>query len=80
MTSLLPARTLHGRRRLATWAALAIALTALDLRTAVTGLPPLLEAVGADLGFGIALAGLLGTVPAATDAVFGFLAPLVTRS
>lgn len=79
MTSTLPSHTLHGRGRLATWAALAVALTALDLRTAVTGLPPLLETVGADLGFGIALAGLLGTVPAATFAVFGFLAPVVTR-
>ena len=79
MTSLLPPHAVHRRARLATWAAIAVALTALDLRTAVTGLPPLLEAVGADLGFGLALAGLLGTVPAAAFAVFGFLAPVVTR-
>lgn len=79
MTSLLPSHTLQGRGRLATFAALAVALTALDLRTAVTGLPPLLETIGADLGFGLALAGLLGTVPAATFAVFGFLAPVLTR-
>jgi MFS transporter, CP family, cyanate transporter len=67
------------RGRLALWAGLAIALTALNLRTAVTGITPLLEIIGSDLGFGLALAGLLGTVPAATFAVFGFLAPVVTR-
>jgi CP family cyanate transporter-like MFS transporter len=68
-----------ARGRLAFWAGLAIALTALNLRTAVTGITPLQEIIGSDLGFGIALAGLLGTVPAATFAVFGFLAPVVTR-
>jgi CP family cyanate transporter-like MFS transporter len=68
-----------ARGPLAFWAGLAIALTALNLRTAVTGLTPLLEIIGSDLGFGLALAGLLGTVPAATFAVFGFLAPVVTR-
>lgn len=60
-------------------AGLAIALTALNLRTAVTGFTPLLGIVGADLGFGVALAGLLGTVPAASFGFFGFLAPVVTR-
>lgn len=79
MTSKLSPHAVHRRERLATFAAIAVALTALDLRTAVTGLPPLLEIVGADLGFGLALAGLLGTVPAAAFAVFGFLAPVVTR-
>ncbi|MEK8225361.1 MFS transporter [Oerskovia sp. M15] len=57
---------------------LAIALTAVNLRTAVTGFT-LLEIIGSDLGFGVALAGLLGTVPAASFAIFGFLAPVVTR-
>ncbi|GAA5143566.1 MFS transporter [Nocardioides marinquilinus] len=66
-------------RRLAGWAGLAIALTAVNLRTAVTGLSPLLETIGDDLGFGTALAGLLGTVPAISFAVFGFGAPFVTR-
>ena len=61
------------------WAGAAIALTAVNLRTAVTGITPLLETIGADLGFGVAVAGLLGTVPAASFAVFGFLAPVVTR-
>lgn len=65
--------------RLALWAGLAIALTAVNLRTAVTGFTPLLATIGSDLGFGMALAGLLGTVPAASFGVFGFLAPVVTR-
>jgi len=60
-------------------AGLAVALTALNLRTAVTGITPLLETIGSDLGFGVAVAGLLGTVPAATFGVFGFLAPTVTK-
>ena len=79
MTTLLPSPVPVNRARLVMWAGLATALTALNLRTAVTGLPPLLETIGSDLGFGLALAGLLGTVPAATFGVFGFLAPVVTR-
>ncbi|MFC8923011.1 CynX/NimT family MFS transporter [Cellulosimicrobium sp. NPDC057127] len=67
------------RGRPALWAGLAIALTALNLRTAVTGFTPLLEIIGTDLGFGVALTGLLGTVPAASFGIFGFLAPVVTR-
>jgi len=61
------------------WAGLAIAITAVNLRTAVTGFTPLLEIIASHLGFGVTLAGLLGTVPAASFAVFGFLAPVVTR-
>ena len=79
MTTLLPSSVPVSRRRLLPWAALAVALTALNLRTAVTGFTPLLEIIGDDLGFGLALAGLLGTVPAATFGVFGFFAPVVTR-
>lgn len=79
MTTLLPSSLPVDRRRLIVWAGLAVALTAVNLRTAVTGFTPLLEIIGDDLGFGLAVAGLLGTVPAATFAVFGFLAPVVTR-
>src|SRR5690606_5776823 len=43
------------------------------------GFTPLLEVIGDDLGYGLALAGVLGTVPAASFAAFGFLAPYVTR-
>ena len=79
MTTLLPSSVPVHHRRLLPWAALAVALTALNLRTAVTGITPLLEIIGDDLGFGLALAGLLGTVPAATFGVFGFFAPVLTR-
>ena len=79
VTTLSPARIPVRRGRLTVWAGLAVALTAVNLRTAVTGFTPLLEIMGSDLGFGVALAGLLGTVPAASFAVFGFLAPVVTR-
>lgn len=57
----------------------AIALTAVNLRTAVTGFTPLLEIIGADLGYGVTLAGLLGTLPAVSFGIFGFLAPAVTK-
>ncbi|WP_159448807.1 MFS transporter [Demequina sp. NBRC 110053] len=80
MTTALPSGLRTRPHRLAWWAGLAITLTAINLRTAVTGFTPLLETMGADLGFGVAVAGLIGTVPAATFAVFGFLAPAVTRS
>lgn len=61
------------------WAGLGIVLTAINLRTAVTGFTTLLEMIGLDIGYGTRVAGLLGTVPAASFAVFGFLAPVVTR-
>lgn len=79
VTTLSPSRVPVRRGRLIVWAGLAIALTALNLRTAVTGFTPLLEIIGADLGFGVTVAGLLGTVPAASFGIFGFLAPAVTR-
>ncbi|MFC0675230.1 MFS transporter [Brachybacterium hainanense] len=66
------------RRTVLLWAGLAIGLTALNLRTAVTGFTPLLEIIGRDLGYGLAMAGLLGTVPAAAFGVFGAVAPVVT--
>ncbi|ROP34741.1 MFS transporter [Pseudokineococcus lusitanus] len=60
---------------------LAVALTALNLRTAVTGFTPLLDVVGADLGFGPGLYGVLGTTVTAGFAVLGLLsAPLVRRT
>lgn len=68
-----------NRLRIIAWAGFAIALTALNLRTAVTGFTPLLEMMSNQLGFGVATAGLLGTIPAVSFAVFGLLAPAVTR-
>jgi len=79
MASTSPASTPVRQGSLLIWAGLAIALTAVNLRTAVTGFTPLLEIIGSDLGFGLAVAGLLGTIPAAAFGVFGFLAPVVTR-
>ncbi|QJW35265.1 MFS transporter [Cellulosimicrobium protaetiae] len=79
MATLSPSRVPVDRGRQALWAGLAVALTAVNLRTAVTGFTPLLETIGADLGYGVAVAGLLGTVPAVSFGLFGFLAPVVTR-
>lgn len=58
---------------------LAVVLTALNLRTAVTGFTPLLDLIGADLGFGPSLYGVLGTIVTASFAVFGLLASSVAR-
>ena len=58
---------------------LAIVLTALNLRTAVTGFTPLLDTIGGEVGFGPSLYGLLGTVVTASFAVFGLLSAIVAR-
>lgn len=79
MTSNLHPADPTNRGPLVIWAGIAIALTAMNLRTAVTGFTPLLEIIGTDLGFGVAVAGILGAIPAASFALFGFLAPAVTR-
>ncbi|SMH27975.1 MFS transporter, CP family, cyanate transporter [Rathayibacter oskolensis] len=57
----------------------AVVMTALNLRTAVTGFSPLLETIGADLGFGPALYGAFGTIVTASFAVFGFVASAAAR-
>lgn len=56
--------------------AAAVALLALNLRTVIASLPPLLGQVRDDLGLSAAAAGLLTTVPVAC---FGALSPLVPR-
>lgn len=58
---------------------LAIILTALNLRTAVTGFTPLFEIIGADLDFGPSLYGVLGTIVTASFAVFGLLSAMIAR-
>ncbi|WP_226924665.1 MFS transporter [Georgenia satyanarayanai] len=59
---------------------LAIVLTALNLRTAVTGFTPLLDTIGADLDFGPSLYGVFGTIVTACFAVFGLAAAPVARA
>lgn len=59
---------------------LAIVLTALNLRTAVTGFTPLLDTIGADLDFGPSLYGVFGTIVTACFAVFGLVAAPVART
>jgi CP family cyanate transporter-like MFS transporter len=65
----------HGR-----WLALAaIVLTAVNLRTAVTSITPLLDRLGQTFGFGTTLTGVLGMLPTAAFAVFGVLTPRLIR-
>ncbi|GAB3124823.1 CynX/NimT family MFS transporter [Streptomyces calidiresistens] len=72
-----------SRRRLrrgARWLlALALVLTALNLRPAISGLGPLLEEVRTGLGMGGTVAGLLTSVPALCFALFGGVAPRLAR-
>lgn len=56
-----------------------IALSAFNLRTAVTSLTPLLDVLGDIFGFGSTTAGLLGMLPTAAFAVFGVVTPALTR-
>ncbi|MDT0265206.1 MFS transporter [Streptomyces sp. DSM 44915] len=55
--------------------ALALVLTALNLRPAISGLGPVLAEVRRDLGMSATVAGLLTSVPALCFAVFGLTAP-----
>ena len=57
----------------------AVVMTALNLRTAVTGFSPLLVTIGDDLGFDTALFGVFGTIVTASFAVFGFVAASLSR-
>jgi len=66
----------HAPRRFGRALILAsILLSAFNLRTAVTSLTPLLDALGAQFGFGALLAGVFGMLPTAAFAVFGVLTP-----
>lgn len=56
-----------------------ITLAAFNLRTAVTSITPLLEVVGREFGFGAAMAGLIGMLPAAAFAAFGAATPAIAR-
>ena len=56
-----------------------IVLSAFNLRTAVTSLTPLLDALAGHFGFGSAMIGVFGMVPTAAFAVCGVLTPLLIR-
>lgn len=58
---------------------IAIVLSALTLRTAVTSITPLLDPIGADLGFGSAIVGVFGMLPALAFAAFGLVTPLLVH-
>lgn len=70
--------SLAWRGRLAALAG--IALTAFNLRTAVTSLTPLFDRVSADLGFGPTVIGVFGMLPTAAFAVLGVLTPRIVRA
>lgn len=57
----------------------AIGLTALNLRTAVTGYTSIADVLEQELGFGSTITGLVGTIVTACFALCAFLAPWVAR-
>jgi len=66
---------LHGRLL----AFVAILLAAVNLRTAVTSITPLLDVLGQQFGFGTTMTGVLGMLPTASFALFGVTTPAVAR-
>lgn len=56
-----------------------IVLAALNLRTAVTSITPLLDELGRVFGFGASMAGVLGMLPSAAFAAFGVATPAIAR-
>src|SRR5215207_6912062 len=65
----------RSERRGLVLVAVAIVLTGLNLRTAVSSVGPVLEEVEAALGLSSAAAGLLTTMPVLCFAVIGFAGP-----
>ena len=59
--------------------AVAIVLTAMTLRGAVTVVPPLISTIDQDLPLTAASIGILGMLPTAAFGLFGFLTPYVLR-
>jgi MFS transporter, CP family, cyanate transporter len=58
---------------------LGVVLVALNLRIAVASVSPILDLVRADVALSATQAGLLGTIPVASFAVFGSLTPVLAR-
>lgn len=56
-----------------------ILLSALNLRTAVTSLTPLLDLLSVQFGFGPAVVGLFGMLPSAAFAAFGVATPRIAH-
>jgi CP family cyanate transporter-like MFS transporter len=56
-----------------------IVLSALNLRTAVTSITPLLDELGRVFDFGATMAGVLGMLPSAAFAVFGVATPSIAH-
>src|SRR4051812_39062133 len=72
------------RRRLPLWAGrtaalLGILLVAFTLRQAVAAVSPILDDIRADIPISNIGAGLLGTLPPVLFAVFGSIAPRISR-
>lgn len=69
-----------GRRRHVAWLLIAgVALAAINLRTAITSVGPLLDEVSAGLGMSTTLAGVLTTLPVLCFAAFGAATPALIR-
>lgn len=58
---------------------LAIVMSALTLRVAVTAFSPLAERIGDDIGYSTAVIGVFGMIPAAMFALSGLLTPIMVR-
>jgi CP family cyanate transporter-like MFS transporter len=77
------APTRLGRRSERNWtisaAFVGIVLLALNLRSAVTSVPPLLERISAELGFSATVIGLLGALPALAFSAAGLIGVRLLR-
>jgi CP family cyanate transporter-like MFS transporter len=56
-----------------------VALVAINLRPALVALSPIYAQIGADIPLGNLEAGLLGTLPPLSFAIFGLITPLIVR-
>lgn len=57
----------------------AIVVSALTLRVAVTAFTPLAERIGADIGYSTAIVGVFGMIPTAMFALAGLITPICVR-
>ncbi|WP_249933092.1 MFS transporter [Blastococcus sp. CCUG 61487] len=78
MTRTAPAPAARTTRRPLVLIAIAIVLTALNLRTAITSVGPVLEEIEQGLGISSGLAGVITTMPVLCFALIGFTAPALS--